>query len=255
MTKYLIVLVLMLSSHFARAYAFDGSNGEVVVESLALPPFISDNMPEQGAAVYALTQIFKKMGYDLKVLIVPILRIRTLRFRSPNVSGFFPSFADDDFVDGLDLSTIIYETPWVIIERKDRPIVWKEAKDLAKYRGGNVKGYTIRSQVRKIYDESRLKLEAAPDDASNLLKLANKRIDYVFTDAHIFKYLMATDPRLKEFADKLQINPKIVAMNRYGVAFKRDPANVKLRELFNKTVTEPDFEKYVLEYFKKFNPS
>ena len=66
---------------------------------------------------------------------------------------------------------------------------------------------------------------------------------------------MATDPRLKEFADKLQINPKIVAMNRYGVAFKRDPANVKLRELFNKTVTEPDFEKYVLEYFKKFNPS
>lgn len=255
MTKWLVLISIILFHSFSVALASESPRSEVILESLEVPPFVSDNMPEQGAATYALKQIFNKMGYDLKVLVVPILRIRTLRFRSPNVSGFFPSFIDDDFVEGLDLSSVVYETPWVIAERKDKPIIWKTPKELAKYRGGNVKGYTIRSQVRKIYEDNRLKLESASDDASNLLKLANKRVDYVFTDAHIFKFLMATDPRLKEYTDTLQVNSKIVAMNRYGIAFKRDPANTKLRELFNKTTSEAEFEKYVQEYFKKFKPN
>lgn len=212
---------------------------------------MSENLPYKGAATYALGEILKKVGYDLKVRIVPIMRIRTLQFRDPNIRGFFPSFVDDDFVEGLQLSKTFYETPWVIIERVDKPIKWKTPADLAKYRGGNVKGYTIRSQVRKIYKDNKLQLESAPDDASNLLKLANKRVDYVFTDAHVFKFLMATDPRLKEFAEVLRINPKIVVMNRYGIAFKKDPESRKVMELFNKVLDPADFERFIADYFQK----
>ncbi len=226
----------------------------VYLESMELPPFISGSLPSQGAAVYALTEIFKKAGYDLHVRIVPILRIRTLQFRDPNVSGFFPSFVDDDFVEGLTLSKSIYETPWVIIERKDKVIQWQDPKDLTKYKGGNVKGYTIRSQVKKIYEENKLNIEGASDDASNLLKLANKRIDYVFTDAHIFKFLMATDPRLKEYQNTLQINQKIVVMNRYGVAFKQDTFSKKVMEDFNKVAVPSDFQDLIQTYFKNLKP-
>lgn len=223
------------------------------LESMEIPPFISQNMPHQGAATYALKEIFKKAGYDLQVRIVPILRIRTLQFRDPEVKGFFPSFIDDDFVNGLVLSKPVYETPWVIIERKDKVIPWQEPKDLAKFKGGNVQGYTIRSQVRKMYEDNKLNIEGAPDDVSNLLKLANKRIDYVFIDAHVFKFLMATDPRLKEYDKTLQMNQKIVVMNRYGVAFKKNASGKKILEDFNKIASPGEFENLVQNYFKMVN--
>ena len=204
MTKLILFVFVALSS--AISFAKAPSQKTIILETMEIPPFMSAAMPYEGAATYATREMLKKAGYNLEVRFVPIMRIRNLKFSKPDVNGFFPSFVDDDFVEGLTLSKTVYETPWVIIERKDHPIKWKEPKDLAAYKGGNVNGYTIRSQIRKIYEENKLNIETAPDDALNILKLANKRVDYIFTDAHIFKFLMATDPRLKPFANELQIN-------------------------------------------------
>lgn len=224
----------------------------VHLQSLEVPPFVSDKMPAQGAAIYALKETFKKAGYKLEVRILPILRIRALKFRDPKVEGFFPSFVDEGFGGTeMTLSKLVYETPWVIIEHKDKVIQWQEPKDLTKYKGGHVQGYAIRSQVKKIYEDNKANIEGARDDATNLLKLANKRIDYIFTDAHIFKYLMATDPRLKEYENSLQINQKIVVMNRYGVAFKNTPSGKNLLQDFNKVANQAEFHALVESYFKE----
>jgi len=182
MKKLILVFGLLLSS---LAWA-KGTAKKVTLITMDIPPFMSPRLPEDGAAIYALRQIFKKMGYGLEVRFVPIQRTRNVGMGDPKVHGFFPSFVDDDFVQGMTLSKIVYKTPWVIAERKDKPIHWKTATDLLKYKGGNVGGYTLRSQVASAFKDHEDALMPAPQDVSNILMLANKRVDYIFIDQNVF---------------------------------------------------------------------
>ncbi|WII73134.1 transporter substrate-binding domain-containing protein [Bdellovibrio sp. 22V] len=252
--KAIWVLILIVL-HTLLSFAETSTTTETPLKDITfitmeIPPFMSESMPEQGAATYAMKETFKKLGYNFKVRFVPIMRTRTVGF-DPSVTGFFPSFKDDDFLRGMVLSKTVYDTPWVIVERKDKPIHWEKPEDLAKYKGGNVNGYTIRSLLRTVHKQKKLNLETAPNDALNVLKLANKRVDYIFIDAGVFKFLAAADPRVKQVADSLQINPKIVMMNHYGAAFKTDPANQKIMEEFNKHADSTEFTLLVEKYFRE----
>lgn len=225
---------------------------KVTLISMDIPPFMSPKLPEQGAAIYGLRQIFKKIGYDLEVRFVPIQRTRNVGMSDNRINGFFPSFVDDDFVQGMTLSKIVYKTPWVIAERKDKPIHWKVPADLLKYKGGNVGGYTLRSQVADVFKGKEGALEEAPKDIQNILKLANKRIDYIFIDQNVLKFILATDPKAQPYAQTLQINPKMVALNEYGIAFKQNAESKKIMEEFNKVANEDDFTKAVEGYIKTY---
>lgn len=224
----------------------------ITLISMDIPPFMSPSLPEQGAVIYGLRQIFKKMNYDLEVRFVPIQRTRNIGMDDPQIGGFFPSFVDDDFVNGMTLSNAVYRTPWVIAERKDKPIVWSTASDLLKYKGGNVGGYTLRSQVASIYKKHPEALDSAAGDLQNILMLANKRVDYIFIDRQVFEFILATDPAVRDVADKLQINPKIVALNEYGVAFKKTPKYQKVLAQFNKVADEKEFTANVGNYIKTY---
>jgi len=228
---------------------------KVTIISMEIPPFMSPKLPDQGAGIYGLRHLFKKMGYDLDVRFVPIQRTRSVGMSDSKVHGFFPSFVDDDFVQGMTLSKIVYKTPWVIVERKDNPVRWKVPTDLLKYKGGNVGGYTLRSQVAEAFKNNPQALENAPGDLQNILMLANKRVDYIFIDENVFKFLLAVDPRAQAYADKLQVNPKIVALNEYGVAFKQNGASKKIMADFNKALNRDEFTKAVDEYIKKHMPT
>ena len=68
-----------------------------------IPPFMSPSVPEDGAAIAGIREIFKKMGYGLEIKFVPIQRTRNVGLDDKKISGFFPSFVDDDFVQGMKL--------------------------------------------------------------------------------------------------------------------------------------------------------
>ncbi|WP_413944272.1 substrate-binding periplasmic protein [Bdellovibrio sp. HCB-162] len=232
--------------------AFAKPSKKVTLISMDIPPFMSPKLPEQGAAIYGLKQIFKKIGYELEVRFVPIQRTRNVGMSDERINGFFPSFVDDDFVQGMTLSKTIYKTPWVIAERKEKPVHWKTPADLLKYKGGNVGGYTLRSQVADVFKSHEDALELAPGDIQNILKLANKRVDYIFIDQNVLKFILATDPQAIPYADTLQVNPKIVALNEYGVAFKQNGRSKKIMDEFNKVVSEEEFTKAVDGYIKMY---
>lgn len=228
---------------------------EIVLVTMDIPPFMSPTLPEGGAAVYALKEMFKSIGYSLEVRFVPIQRTRHLGMSDPNVVGFFPSFKDDDFLKGFKLSNSIYETPWVIAERKDTPIHWNSAKDLKKYKCGNVSGYTLRSEVRDFYTAHPEKIDPSPADLQNVIKLAMKRVDCIFIDKHVFEFLVSTAPILGPYRENLQINSKIVQLGHYGIAFKTDPAYRAVREQFNTLADKKIFIPLVEEYLRKYlNP-
>lgn len=213
------------------------------------PPFMSEKLPEQGAAVYALRQLFKKSGYDLKVSFAPFLRAKRQVLQKDEISGFFP-VTEVNVTADFRMSNIMYVTPWVFAERKDRPIVWHEAKDLTQYRIGNVMGYDLAPMMAALQKRKELNIENASSDELNLVKLARKRVDLAFIDATMFDYLTRTSPQLRPFMGQLQINAKIIHLDEYGVAFKKTPRALKHLEIFNKSVTKESFTHYVELYFK-----
>lgn len=245
--KILLFLVIIVSSFSAHTAPLK----KVTLITMEIPPFMSLHLPDQGAVVAGLRDVFKKAGYDLEVRFYPVPRTRIIELKDKDINGFFPSFVDEKFQQKLLLSKPFYKTPWVIVERKDKPIVWKDPKDLLKYKGGNVAGYVLRSQVARVYENNMHHLESAPNDSSNILKLIHKRVDFIFIDQNVFKFISSTDPSIKNFARRLQVNPKIIALNRYGVGFKDDQASKKIMEDFNKHLNEDDFTKMVSKYIDK----
>jgi len=211
---------------------------------------MSPNMPEQGAAISALRHLFKTAGYQMDLRFAPVPRVQIAELEDRNVDGYFPSFSDETFEQKMRLSKLFYRTPWVIVERKDNPIVWKTPKDLLKYKGGNVAGYIIRSQVADAYKDKPDKLESAANDLANILKLAHKRVDFIFIDETTFKYISTTNPDVIPYANKLQVNKKVIVVNQYGVAFKDDYKRKKMLADFNKVANEKDFTASVNNYIE-----
>lgn len=243
-------LLITLSILLFSPGAFAEGARKVTLVSMEIPPFMSSQMPGDGAAIYGLRETFKKAGYDFEVKFVPVPRIRAVGFGDEKINGFFPSFADEKFADKLILSKLFYETPWVIVERKNKPIHWKNPKDLLKYKGGNVAGYVLRSQIADVYKDNPQHLETAKIDTVNILKLIHRRVDFIFIDLNAFKFISGTNPEIKPYADRLQVNPKVIAYNRYGIGFKTDSASQKIMQDFNKVVNEKEYTTWVTKYIE-----
>lgn len=250
MTKHLMFLcvtgILCISS------AGKAADKTVRFVTFEAPPFMSEKLPEQGAFSYLLKKLFAKKGYKFEVRFAPLQRAKTLAANNKDIVGYFP-VSPFELAEQFVSSKPVYASPWMIAERKEKSIVWEKPDDLKKYVGGNVIQYTLPPEYTKLIQTGAIKVEGAPDDSLNLLKLANKRIDYVFVDGEMFKFITNTDPRLKVHAKYLQLNAKMVGMLEYTVGFKKDPRSQKVLADFNKLVNREDINKLLLEYLTKYN--
>ncbi|KYG69300.1 hypothetical protein AZI87_08875 [Bdellovibrio bacteriovorus] len=222
---------------------------EIHLVTFEAPPYLSEKLPEQGAGIYALKEILKKTTYSLKVTFVPPLRAKHIVNKN-GYAGFFP-VSLMNLPPGFKMSRVFYRTPWMIAERKSSPIVWEKTADLIPYKIGNVAGYDLYKDQQELVDKKKLHVESASNDEANLLKLANKRVDLIFIEAAMFEYLMKTSPRLKPFQKNLQLNPRIVNLDEYGIAFKDNEKTQEQMAAFNKAVSEEHFTRLIGEYFKK----
>lgn len=220
------------------------------------PPYMSEALPNGGAIFYAISKVIEPLNYDLKVVFAPSwTRAKMNAIKDPNIDGYAP-YRTVEQQDLFDFSEYIFESPWVIIERKDHPIQWKTPEDLVKYTAGNVQGVELRPGVKELWDQKKIKIETTTTQNNNLLKLATKRVDYIFSDQFAFRYLMTTDPTLLEYNGKLQINPKPIVIEKYGVALKKSKDSKKILQALNQAT--PKLKGYAEEYFalleKQKNP-
>jgi len=243
-----ILLFLVLPSLLFNT-AVAAPNKVVRLTTFEAPPFMSESLPEQGAAIYALREMFKKQGYTLEITFTPFLRARSLSLQRKNYSGFFPATlfnTPSEFI----MSNVVYTSKWVFAERKSHLIKWNKTADLAPYRIGNVKGYTLDLMLSNVNKRKALKLDESPSDELNLLKLANNRMDLALIDATMFEYLMSTSAKLRPHVSQLQLNPKILHLDDYGVAFKKTALGKEHRQIFNKNLSKEEFTRMVGVYFK-----
>lgn len=243
--KFLIAIVLL----FAPAAAFSKLK-TVTFITFEAPPFMSPDMPEQGAASYALKQMFKKAGYDCQLIFAPLKRAKVEALKRSNVAGYFLA-SPFDLAKGFVSTKPVYRSPWVVIERKDKPLHIKDVKDLANYNGGLVMQYTEPPDIQRMIDNKTLPFEEAPNDTLNLLKLATKRLDYILMDASMFKFINAADPRFAEHQNDMQINSRVTYLLDYTVAFKEEKGPEKIMKAFEKAFDKDEFSIFLQEYLTK----
>jgi len=254
-TTFAILITIFLylpTTAFSQTKATN--NHEISLVTMEIPPFMSEHMPEQGAATYALKMVFKKRGYDLKMSFAPFLRSKSLASHDRDFVGYAPS-TKYNLIKGFKLSKYFYHSNWVIIQNKENPVQWKKIEDLTKYHGGNVNGYDMVPEATRLYEAGKLNIEMAPDDTRNILKLAHKRVDYIFMDESMYKFLMATSPVLKPFINKLEIHPRRVEKLSYGIAFRKNPQGLALLEEINNVINDEEFTGYVNAYMKNLAAS
>jgi polar amino acid transport system substrate-binding protein len=215
-------------------------------------PYLAADLPDQGAGVYALRKCLKKMNYDLQINFVSSWkRAKAVALSDSTVDGYFP-YATVESEETFIFSKSFFKGLWIIVERKDHPIHWKKFEDLGKYVGGNVLGVELRPGIKELADSKVLNIENAPDDVSNLRKLATNRVDYVFMNPLTFAYHMAQDPELKPYKGKLQVNSKPIAQSDYGMALKKAHFNKKFMNEFDRIAAQ-DFNKYIDEYISRLD--
>ena len=247
--KWVFIVFLISFSAFAET--------QKVLELISseTPPFLSKKMKEQGAAVYALKVTFKDMDTSIHVSFAPWRRAKILASQDLKIDGFFP-YAAIDMKDKFIYSNIIHEAPWIIVQRKNHPIQWKRFEDLSKLTAGNVKSIELRPGIKELAEQKKIKIDEVASDHTNLLRLGLGRVDFVMMDYFVYRYNMLTDKTLHKYQKDFEVNPKPIAITRYGLALRNTPKNNEIMKKFNQITTPEKFSQhmeYYLDHFVKTN--
>ncbi|WP_413575281.1 substrate-binding periplasmic protein [Bdellovibrio sp. HCB290] len=240
----LVFVTLTASLSFAK------SSKKIHIMTFEFAPYISKDLPDGGAVIAGLKDIFRKNGQELVVTFAPVIRAKKQAVERDDVDGYFPA-NPENLQKSFTLSKIIHSSSWGLAERTDNPIRWNKLEDLGKYKVGNVVGYELAAVLKPLNDAKQLNIEEAPTDELNLVKLANGRLDMVFIDKGLFYGLMENSGQLQSFKGKLQFNAKPIEQYDYGVAFKDTQRGRKALNSFNSIFQSKDFEISVGTYLKK----
>ncbi|WP_413557993.1 hypothetical protein [Bdellovibrio sp. HCB209] len=235
---------------FLSSFAWANSPKQLHFVTYELPPYMKKDLPEGGAAIAVLKELFKKQGYDIKVTFAAVGDTPKKAAELKDTVGYFPEVAEN-LPKNFILSRNVQQSTWSLAERVKNPISWKNHSDLTKYRIGNVVGYEIAGVLKPLRDKKLLQIEDVGSDEENLLKLAKGRVDMAFIDMSTFAKQMENSEKLKPYKDKLRLNPRPLQVYQYGVAFKNTAEGKEALRVFNSTFSESDFMKSVEAYFIK----
>ncbi|WP_291515682.1 ABC transporter substrate-binding protein [Bdellovibrio sp. ArHS] len=213
---------------------------------------MSETMPDGGAVFYSLKKVLEKKGYGVKVVFAPSwIRAKMNAVKDPKFDGYAP-VRTVEYTDQFIFTKLFFKSPWLIVERKDRPIVWNKIADLGKYTAGNIQGVELRDGIKELAEAGKIRIENVGTPLSNFLKVATQRVDFAFSDELVFRYTMGIEPELKPYRDILQLNAKPIVVDSYGIALRKKP---EFRELIKYIeLHETDFAKYTEEYLTSLLP-
>jgi polar amino acid transport system substrate-binding protein len=242
-----LLLGLCLSWLAACALADDKT---VTLTSLEWPPYTGRSLQDQGASVAVAKAAFKAMGYTLKVEFYPWSRAVDMAKNDPRVGGYFPEYYSDDVNKGFHLSAPMGSGPLGLAQRKGDNHNWNSIADLAKTKIGVVQDYVNTVELDGRIAKKQQLADVAIDDTKNLLKLAAGHIDLAVVDKNVFNYLMKTDPALKPYNGKLEMNGKLLEDKKLYICFKRTAEGEKLKQIFDEGLKKINVTAIMGQYLK-----
>ncbi|MFC4157762.1 substrate-binding periplasmic protein [Chitinimonas lacunae] len=212
----------------------------VTLASLEWPPYTGAKLPEQGASVAVARAAFKAMGYELKVEFYPWSRAVQLAKNSPGHAGYFPEYYSDELKNDFVLSEPMGSGPLGLAQRNDKPLNWSKISDLSAIKVGVVQDYLNTTEFDARVAAKQQRVDVAPDDSRNLMKLGAGRIDAAVVDSNVFTYLLKTDPQLKPYVGQLSMNPRLMEDKKLYICFKKGAEGERIARVFNEGLKKID---------------
>ncbi len=177
-----------------------------------LPPYASEQLPDQGIALDIVRKAFSQSGYEVSYTFKPWMRSLE-EAREGKWDGTAHWGRNPQRAVGFLISDSILTEQWVFVYRDGAPATthfdWKNFADLAGLRIGAVQFNTYTPEFWSLQKSGVLKVEFAPDDLANLRRLVAGRIDVVPMERNMACFLMKTQFPAAEVAT-LRAHPKLL---------------------------------------------
>lgn len=239
------VLLAVLAAAGARA-----EEAAVRLTSLDWPPYAAaSGLTQNGASVAVAHAAFAAAGYRLEVAFYPWQRAVQMGTADPDYAGYFPEYFSASLQDRCAFSAPMGSGPLGFAERREAPVAWTTLDDLRGIPIGTVQGYVNTDEFDARAASGALKVDAAPDDATNLRKLAAGRIGLAVIDRFVLDYLLRADPALQPHRDALAFNPRLLEDKGLFVCFQKTARGLALRQAFDAGLAKVDVAAIMRDYF------
>lgn len=219
------------------------------ITSLDWEPYSSQKLPENGAGIYALKEVLKKVGVKLNVEFLPWQRAQKKAKDDPKVIGYYPAWPEE-VAEGFFGSVPVFNSPLVIVEMKSKPIKWNKFEDFAGFTISVVKDYGYPPELWELINAGKIRANLTNSDDTSLKQLVTGRCDYTPVDLYVMKYYMSTDHSLKPYERKVAANKKIVDIKDLLIAFEdSDPKNKQRAEKLKEALRKIKVDKVLKRYF------
>lgn len=210
---------------------------KVVFSTINWEPYIGEKLKNNGFLAVIIREAFKASGHKVEFKFVPWSRAVKMA-ADGDFHGFLPEYYSEKRLKDFVFSDIVYSGPAGLYRNtlnQDRPV--GDYKEFIKNKKiGLVRGYI---NTKYIDERADIVKDFARDDLSNLRKLSASRVDFIFIDDLVAKYLISNNPSLKylEF-----IEPPIEKKELYVCFSKKKGNYLRLREDFNRGLKAIQFK-------------
>lgn len=210
------------------------------LSTLEWPPFVGQDLPDQGTTTARVRSICAVAGLNLDVSFLPWKRV-LMEARTGLAQGYFPEYRSADREKEFYFSKAVGCSVVGLVHRRDVTMDWTRLEDLASYRLGVVDGYVNTEEFDRLVDTGVLKPVKCNSDELAMRMLKAGRIDAAVMDRAVFRHLSGKVESSQKPAP-LVFAAKILAVHSLHVCFPRTPAGKALVERFDRAIVSGGLE-------------
>lgn len=185
------------------------------IATLEWPPYVCSRCYKNGAAAHALREELSKQGITIEFVFYPWVQAQK-RGGSKTFVGFFPAW-QEEIPEGFMGSIPLFESPVVIVERKDRAIKWSKLADLKGKVFGVTEGYGYTKEFNKLVSEGTILVRPFINEDTVIRKLEAGSIDAVLMDLNVAEFYL--EKMTSKEKSKIQINKQVLEYKKLYLAF------------------------------------
>ena len=207
-----------------------------ILLTLEWPPYTGLLEPGGGTVTTLFNKVFKAMGDDTRVGYFSWHRVLRLLRTDRRFAASYPMYYSSERALHCHFSDPIGEGPVGFAEPKNAPLHWQQVADLKAYRIGVVRGYVNSPEFDKRVAAGEIQTLAAENDAENLRNLLAGRVQAAIIDENTFHYMNAHTDSLIGMEQSLELDPRLLTVNKVYMCFPRDAQGLDLRDRFNRSL-------------------
>ncbi|KHD88168.1 MAG: hypothetical protein OM95_10385 [Bdellovibrio sp. ArHS] len=209
MVKLFFLSLLISTSAWARE--------TWLVATLDWPPYTCSKCHRNGIAAEALRSALAKEGIVVEFIFYPWVQAQKNGSKQKFV-GYFPAWKEE-VLPGFTASEILFSSPVIFVQRKDRPLVWNQLKDLKGKTFAITRGYGNTEEFNALVKKGDFKTLTVLSEESTLTKLVEGAVDGVLMDLRVAEYYLQN--QFAPYTDKIAINPKVIEYKNLYFAFNQ----------------------------------